>query len=152
MLRDWKVQVSVNREKVTPLTVQITQAVVDKIRSGLLRPGEALPGSRELAAKLGINRKTVIAAYDELISHGWLVVEGKRGTFVSPKLPDIEVEQRSRSMRKAGGRPDFLVRTTPSTGSKGSCQNPHRKERLSLPTGFPTHALSSSTPFRRHSG
>ncbi len=29
-------------------------------------------------------------AYDELIAQGWLITEGKRGTFVSPKIPVID--------------------------------------------------------------
>lgn len=131
MLRDWKVQISIDRRKAMPLTVQITQAIVDKIRSGLLRPGEALPGSRELAAVLGINRKTVITAYDELTSHGWLSVEGKRGTFVSPELPEVKVEQRSRTMRRALGTtglrgPDYAVygieRELPEPAPKGTIE------------------------------
>ena len=46
-----------------------------------------MPGTRELAAQLQINRKTVVLAYDELIAQGWLTTEPRRGTFVSAKLP-----------------------------------------------------------------
>ena len=48
-----------------------------------------LPGTRELAKKIHVNRKTVIQAYDELIAQGWLTSESKRGTFVSSRVITI---------------------------------------------------------------
>lgn len=41
-----------------------------------------------MAQELGVNRKTVIVAYDELIAQGWLTSRGTKGTFVSSKLPE----------------------------------------------------------------
>lgn len=111
MLRDWKPKVTVARGTPVALSLQITQAIVEKIRIGLLRSGEALPGTRELAEQLGVNRKTVVVAYDELISQGWLVAQGKRGTFVSPQLPEVQTEAKARMIRHASkGRlpsPDY---------------------------------------------
>jgi len=87
MRRDWNLSIDIDRRAPLALSQQIAQAIIEKIRLGLLRPGEALPGTRELAARLALNRKTVVTAYDELAAQGWLLAQGKRGTFVSPQLP-----------------------------------------------------------------
>ena len=46
--------------------LQIARAVSGDIRRGRLRPGDALPGSRSLAASLGVHRNSVLAALREL--------------------------------------------------------------------------------------
>jgi GntR family transcriptional regulator/MocR family aminotransferase len=73
----------------TPAWLQIANAVIEAIRRGRLAPGTALPGTRELAARIGVNRKTVQQSYDELIAQGWLTTEATRGTFVSAMLPSM---------------------------------------------------------------
>jgi DNA-binding transcriptional MocR family regulator len=47
-------------------------ALREAIRSGRLHRGARLPGSRSLAADLGISRGTVVQAYTQLIAEGWL--------------------------------------------------------------------------------
>jgi len=70
-----------------PLAVRIARAVVDEIRRGRLLPGDPLPGTRSLAAQLGVHRNTVIAAYGELASEGWVTTDRARATLVSRALP-----------------------------------------------------------------
>lgn len=94
MAKHWNISIDVDRTAATSLNTQIVVALTDRIRSGLLRPGDALPGTRELALRLGVNRKTVVLVYDELIAQGWLISHEKRGTFVSPELPVFKQEQR----------------------------------------------------------
>lgn len=107
MLRNWEFTISIDRNSPVSLSLQISQALVEKIRSGLLRPGNSLAGSRELATQLGVNRKTIVAVYDELAAQGWLVTQGKRGTFVSPALPVAEMESKAEEVLKwsAGSLP-----------------------------------------------
>ena len=50
---------------------------------GLLRPGDVLPPVRELAATLGVNRNTAVAAYRQLAQAGLVVSRGRAGTIVS---------------------------------------------------------------------
>jgi GntR family transcriptional regulator/MocR family aminotransferase len=71
-----------------PLFQQIAQAVTADIRRGRLHPGDALPGTRTVARALGVQRLTVVAAFDELVAEGWVVTRRARGTFVSTDLPD----------------------------------------------------------------
>ncbi|MCV2352208.1 PLP-dependent aminotransferase family protein [Paucibacter sp. Y2R2-4] len=57
------------------------EALRDAIRNGDLAPGFRLLASRALAAELGWARNTVIYAYEQLASEGW-VSAGQRGTVV----------------------------------------------------------------------
>jgi len=86
MLRPWELNVEIARDSGTAIHVQIAQKIIEDIQSGRFTPGIALPGTRELASKINVNRKTVIQAYDELVSEGWLISESQRGTFVSPRV------------------------------------------------------------------
>ncbi len=67
--------------------VQIEEELTERIRSGLLRPGDRIPPERELAEQLQVSRMTVRQALGRLADRGLLVRERGRGTFVSaPKL------------------------------------------------------------------
>lgn len=86
------------------------------IHQGHLSPGQRLPGARVFSELLGLNRKTVAAAMDELHSQGWIVSRAQRGTFVSEELPEPvvrvlppagEMQQSGDNIRDTGG-PPFL--------------------------------------------
>src|SRR5688572_30369989 len=70
-----------------PAYLQLSRALSEKIRSGQLPAGTRLPGSRTLAIGLGLHRNTVLKAYDELLSEGWLEATLAKGTFVSGAIP-----------------------------------------------------------------
>ncbi len=72
----------------SPLFARIGSALVADVRRGRLRAGDRLPGSRALAAELGVHRNTVIAAYAELLAEGWVETRPGGGTFVCATLPD----------------------------------------------------------------
>ncbi len=113
MLRPWDLNIRVVRSAQTAIYLQICQAILEEIRRGRIKPGAALPGTRELAESLGVNRKTVVEAYDELTAQGWLVPERTRGTFVSAELPDIgRLENRNGGKAGMPDRPDFRLRGT----------------------------------------
>lgn len=71
-----------------PLYVQIARAIAADVRRGRLARGAALPGTRSLAATLGVHRNTVLAAYAELVAEGWATTRPGGGTFVSEALPE----------------------------------------------------------------
>lgn len=91
MLRPWKISLAerVDRRRSIPVYQQIVQALIHDIQRGRLLPGTFLPNSRELASTLGVNRKTIVIAYDDLIAQGWLASDGTRGTIVSSSLPEL---------------------------------------------------------------
>ncbi|PKF57924.1 PLP-dependent aminotransferase family protein [Alteromonadales bacterium alter-6D02] len=67
--------------------LQLTSAIRESIKRGLLTAQERLPSARELALQLSLNRHTVMAAYQELIAQGWLYSQPRKGYFVSKLLP-----------------------------------------------------------------
>ena len=85
-------QIRLDRSSPRAVYLQIAHALIEEIRRGRLPAGSVLPGTRELAAENGTNRKTVIKAYEELVSQGWLISKGTKGTFVSPTLPDLPLD------------------------------------------------------------
>jgi GntR family transcriptional regulator / MocR family aminotransferase len=68
---------------------QIYRALRARILSGALRPGDALPSTRALAALLGTARSTVVAGYDRLRAEGHLVGRAGAATRVAdmPAVP-----------------------------------------------------------------
>jgi GntR family transcriptional regulator/MocR family aminotransferase len=109
MLRPWDLTIVIRRNG-GAIAMQIVQAIIEEIRRGRLAPGSPLPGTRELAEDLGVNRKTVILAYDELTAQGWLSPEKKRGTFVSSELPGQRVDAVRPPDFRVAGRTGFPLR------------------------------------------
>ena len=72
-----------SRDLVHALHRQLRAAILD----GRLKPGLQLPPTRLLATSLGVSRNTAVAAYDLLLSEGYLVGRQGAGTFVSALLP-----------------------------------------------------------------
>ncbi len=67
----------------TPLHQQLYRALRSLIAGRILRPGTALPSSRCLAQDLRLARNTVTAAYDQLVTEGYLLARrGARPTIV----------------------------------------------------------------------
>lgn len=71
-----------------PLYLQLSGAIADAIRKGALRPGMALPGTRSLAERLELSRKTVDLAYRELEAEGWIEIRAASGAYVAERLPE----------------------------------------------------------------
>lgn len=65
-----------------PLYRQICQRLREAILSGELAEGTRLPTERALASELGVNRTTVMNAYNELASEGLIEGHVGRGTLV----------------------------------------------------------------------
>lgn len=86
LIRRWKLAIALDTANELPLYLQIARSISGDIRGGRLRSGEALPGSRTLAQTLGVHRNTVLAAYTELVTEGWVRTEVAGGTFVSAEL------------------------------------------------------------------
>ena len=70
------------------------------ILAGRLRPGSRLPATRDLAQQYGLSRGTVVSAFDELKSEGYLHGSRGSGTYVSSVLPEHLLQVASESGRK----------------------------------------------------
>ncbi|MBR2491567.1 MAG: PLP-dependent aminotransferase family protein [Ruminiclostridium sp.] len=72
----------------TPLYLQLYRQLLDQILSGQIPAGQLLPGSRALAADLGLGRNTVDNAYGQLAMEGYIQTEPGRG-FRVLALPQL---------------------------------------------------------------
>src|SRR5262249_21222781 len=75
-------------DSVTPAYRWLYESLRDEILRGRLRPGARLPGTRDLASQYGLSRGTIVYAFDQLKSEGYLEGSVGSGTYVSRVLPD----------------------------------------------------------------
>ncbi|HCW80101.1 MAG TPA: GntR family transcriptional regulator [Ruminococcaceae bacterium] len=84
-----------------PIYEQITDQIKNKIITGELSSGDALPSMRLLARQLHISVITTKRAYSELERDGFIeTVEGK-GCFVAPKNTEFLREEQLRKAEEA---------------------------------------------------
>lgn len=84
--------ISLNRDSEEPIYRQLIRQVQMQVESGVLGAGMRLPASRDLAKQLGISRISVVNAYAELRSEGYLSAHAGRGTFVSRDKAPSQME------------------------------------------------------------
>jgi DNA-binding transcriptional MocR family regulator/NAD(P)H-dependent flavin oxidoreductase YrpB (nitropropane dioxygenase family) len=69
-------------KKSDPLYKQLFDQIVDRVRTGAFPEGYRLPPSRTLATDIGTHRNTVVRAYADLETAGFVASTVGRGTFV----------------------------------------------------------------------
>ncbi|PKM96200.1 MAG: GntR family transcriptional regulator [Firmicutes bacterium HGW-Firmicutes-1] len=74
---------TIDRNSQITLIRQIYQAIKNQILTGLLKPYEKLPSTRQLSKELGLSRNVIIEAYDQLIAEGYVEARESAGTFVA---------------------------------------------------------------------
>ncbi len=81
----------------------LRQAILD----GSLPASSRLPPSRDLASELKLSRNTVMHAYEQLLTEGYLRTLTGSGTFVADVVPDSVLWPRTRaaSRQRAGNAP-----------------------------------------------
>src|SRR3954467_13294233 len=77
--------IDLDREAGDALHRQIETSLRDRIRSGALPAGVALPASRALADELGVSRGVVVEAYAQLAAEGYLTSRSGSYTQVAPR-------------------------------------------------------------------
>lgn len=71
-----------NGTKRLPLSNEVANRIVEKIRSATFSPGSRLPSELELAEEFGVSRGTVREAVKLLVSKNVLEIRPAKGTFV----------------------------------------------------------------------
>jgi GntR family transcriptional regulator/MocR family aminotransferase len=125
------------REPVTPAHRWLYSALRSEILEGRLRPGARLPGTRDLAGQYGLSRGTIVNAFEQLKSEGYLEGSVGSGTYVSKLLPE-ELLQVTRETR---GRPPVQRQRRRSVSDYG--------RRVTLFSGLenrPTRAFRTDLP------
>lgn len=75
--------INIKKEEKRSYTKQIYKEIREKILKGELTEGTALPSTRDLSAELTISRNTVLAAYDMLVSEGFVYSVPGSGIYVN---------------------------------------------------------------------
>src|SRR4051812_26924922 len=116
-----------------PAVRWLCAALRTEILEGRLRPGARLPGTRDLARQYGLSRGTIVNAFEQLRSEGYLEGNVGSGTYVSKVLPDD------------------LLHAPPAAGARPrGARKPHRElsdfgRRIAL---FPVLEIRPSRAFR----
>src|SRR5687767_10336035 len=71
-----------------PLYRQLYDDIRRAILTGQLKAGTRLPSTPELAVDLRVSRNTVMNAFEQLLSEGYVEGHIGSGTYVSRTLPD----------------------------------------------------------------
>lgn len=91
---------SVTWNDTTPIYLQLKERVVAMMLDGILKPGDALPSVRQVAADFQLNPITVSRAYQELADE--TLVEKRRGLgmYVTEGAPEkLLASERERFLR-----------------------------------------------------
>lgn len=82
-------RIPIDRDSQVPVYRQIADGIRAALQSKTLPSGRRLPPTRDLARELGVNRNTVVAAYEALAAEGLTTSRTGKGTFlVSPDTPE----------------------------------------------------------------
>ncbi|HEY6403436.1 MAG TPA: GntR family transcriptional regulator [Blastocatellia bacterium] len=104
--------ITLSKDLPIPLYHQLKTLLLERIRTGEMKPNDRLPAEDELAATHGVSKATVRQALNDLAIAGVLRREQGRGTFVAePKLAQGPREMTSFTdeMRSRGLRPSSKV-------------------------------------------
>jgi len=83
----------IDRNNPLPLYEQLKLALLTRIRSEDLTPGEALPSEVALGERYGVSRITVRQALRALADEGFISRQQGRGTFVLPQKLEYRISQ-----------------------------------------------------------
>lgn len=89
----YQLLLSIDKAAKQPAYLQLANQLMGLIRDGKLAAGQKLLGTRQLAVLLNVHRKTVVQAYDELLTQGWLESRTGSGTYVAENLPEIQPQR-----------------------------------------------------------
>ncbi len=125
------------RETGTPAHRWLYSALRAEILEGRLRPGARLPGTRDLANQYSLSRGTIVNAFEQLKSEGYVAGSVGSGTYVSKVLPEelLHVTREARAHRPMQQKPrrsvsDYGRRVTLFSGLEN---RPTRAFRANLP-------------------
>ncbi len=77
--------IQIDKQNTSAIYMQITHSMIQAIQRGYLPIGIKLPGTRKLSELLNVHRKTIIAAFEELETQGWIEIHPNIGAFVVKK-------------------------------------------------------------------
>lgn len=82
----------INKNSPVPIYHQLEEYIKQQIENGFLKEEEVIPSEREFAERFQISRMTVRQAINNLVTDGYLNRKKGRGTFVSKKKVEQELQ------------------------------------------------------------
>jgi GntR family transcriptional regulator len=104
----------------SPLYQQIKSLILNSLRAGEWKPGEAIPSEMDLAARFRVSQGTVRKAVDELASENLLLRRQGRGTYVATHA-EQQVQFR-------------FLKLVPDSGTRGS-EGPAQRDIIECKRG-----------------
>lgn len=135
-----------------PLYRQLFDQIVARIQSGTFPPRYRLPPTRALARDVDTHRNTVVRAYQDLESAGFVVSSVGRGTFVAdPPSPGAE---RAAPIQRAGALPwaslaSRALQAEPLSRGERLGVGARRPDTITLSAMHPSPDLLPAELFRR---
>ncbi|HEU4595381.1 MAG TPA: PLP-dependent aminotransferase family protein [Pyrinomonadaceae bacterium] len=126
-----------------PLYRQLYDDIRRAILAGQLKAGTRLPSTRELASDLRVSRNTVMNAFEQLLSEGYVEGHIGSGTFVSRILPDELLNARAGTRRARGTRTERRALSSRGALLAATPVNASRFEGRARPFRPGTPALDS---------
>lgn len=111
------------------LPTQLATAIRDLIDTGVLDAGDALPSTRAWAKQLGVSRGTMVTAFEQLSTEGYLEARRGSATRVNPRL--------------AATHPGVTAR--PSAARPTTAMRPASQRNLHTPSSPNSHSSDSHT-------
>ena len=120
---------SVTWNDTTPIYLQLKERVVAMMLDGVLKPGDALPSVRQVAADFQLNPITVSRAYQELVDENMVEKRRGLGMYVTEGAPEkLLASERERFLRdewpavvariqRLGLKMDELLANRPANGA-----------------------------------
>ena len=78
-------ELAIDRDAEVPIGVKLAWALRSRVSDGRFKPGQQLPGLRDLAEAIGVNVNTVRAVYQRLEQEGLIDSRQGSGTFVASR-------------------------------------------------------------------
>jgi len=114
----------------TPLYRQVKQILLERIASGVWRPGDLLPAEPRLGQDLGVSPGTVRKALDELEAEHLVTRQQGRGTFVATHTPMSSLFHFFRLVDEQGRRVEPTGR---ELAREQALASPEERAHLQLP-------------------
>ncbi|MNJ88793.1 HTH-type transcriptional regulator NorG [compost metagenome] len=131
--------IQIDHDAESPVFLQLADGIVGLIRTGRLKAKDKLPGSRDVASILRINRITVKKAFEELTIQGWVESSVGRGTFVAGHIENkVPIPLDINISADAGKKAGFVIKQANYLSSVEDIVVPH----LHLDDGYPDPRLA----------
>lgn len=97
-------EIGIDRDDREPIQAQIARQLRQLVLSGRLKPQTRLPSTRALSEELNVARATVVEAYEQLLSEGYLETRSGSGTRVAAELPETLLTSAPRETKREPAR------------------------------------------------